>query len=104
MTKIKTINPIVRILWTKKQQIIPNKKKKIPRKQKYRKYTPGAAGFFYVWASGATYTYGRGLVYDLKIQISGRVCTQVTGTAPLAHAYPRKSHTKPLFLLGFFLG
>ena len=48
MTKIKTINPIVRILWTKKQQIIPNKKKTIPRKQKYRKYTPGAAGFFYV--------------------------------------------------------
>tara|TARA_R100001460_G_scaffold92299_1_gene134160 strand:+ start:671 stop:820 length:150 start_codon:yes stop_codon:yes gene_type:complete len=46
MTKINRINPIVKALWTKKQQIIPNKKKKIPRKEKYRKYTPALLGFF----------------------------------------------------------
>jgi len=47
MKRIKPINPVIRPLWAKKQQIIPNKKKKIPRKQKYRDNTPGAAGFFY---------------------------------------------------------
>ena len=53
---------------------------------------------------GAAYTYGRGLVYGLKIPISGRIRVHVTDTTQVAHAYPRKSHTKPLILLGFFLG
>tara|TARA_S200002703_G_C3766758_1_gene236020 strand:- start:163 stop:309 length:147 start_codon:yes stop_codon:yes gene_type:complete len=47
MRKIKPINPIVKTLWKQKQQIIPNKKKRIPRKQKYKNTPPGAAGIFY---------------------------------------------------------
>ena len=34
--KIKPLNPYIRSLWDKKYKIIINKKKKIPRKQKYR--------------------------------------------------------------------
>jgi hypothetical protein len=33
---IKPINPTIRSLWDKKYKIIINKKKKIPRKQKYK--------------------------------------------------------------------
>jgi len=34
--KIKPLNPYIRSLWEKQYKIIINKKKKIPRKQKYR--------------------------------------------------------------------
>jgi len=36
VTRIKKINPIAKELWRKKFSILPNKKKIIPRKQKYR--------------------------------------------------------------------
>ena len=49
--KIKPLNPYIRSLWDKKYKIIINKKKKIPRKQKYRNKIDilaesAAAGFF----------------------------------------------------------
>jgi len=36
ITSIKIINPIAKEAWKKKYTIIPNKKKIIPRKSKYR--------------------------------------------------------------------
>tara|TARA_R100000697_G_scaffold20938_1_gene28308 strand:+ start:212 stop:364 length:153 start_codon:yes stop_codon:yes gene_type:complete len=42
---IKPVNPIVKFLWKKRQQIIPNKKKRPPRKDKYK--DSGCGRFFY---------------------------------------------------------
>ena len=37
ITSIQVINPVVREVWKKKNTVIPNKKKKIPREYKYPK-------------------------------------------------------------------
>lgn len=36
ITTIQVINPIVKEAWKKKHTIIPNKKKKLPKKYKYQ--------------------------------------------------------------------
>lgn len=43
--KITKVNPVAKIIWQKRTQVIPNKKKKIPRKQKYK--GSGSGRFFY---------------------------------------------------------
>jgi len=37
ITTIQVINPVVKEAWKKKNTVIPNKKKKIPREYKYPK-------------------------------------------------------------------
>ena len=36
ITTIQVINPVVKEAWKKKHTIIPNKKKKLPKKHKYK--------------------------------------------------------------------